>query len=197
MPPTTISKTAQVLRYFAQVYGHPGVPRKRLVKLAYMADILSRQYLGTAMTELHWISDHFGPNARDLPRFADELVSAELAEQNWVCDGNNRTIHLRAAGLPVAFDFTIGEVEVLGYITENYLTMPIDEFVDQVAKNTDPYLAVEQLFADLPMHVVDGAAKRAVGFDLERIVKAEKQEEDGEFVTLAQLVDELRTPYSS
>ncbi|MDQ3675069.1 MAG: hypothetical protein M3365_11955, partial [Gemmatimonadota bacterium] len=42
---TTPSKTAQVLRYFAQHYGGPGVPRKRLVKLAYMADILSRQYL--------------------------------------------------------------------------------------------------------------------------------------------------------
>src|SRR5688572_15613925 len=96
-----LSKTAQVLRLFAQAYGKPGIPRKRLVKLAYVADILAWQYLGHPLTALHWIKDHWGPNARDLPEVTAELEGQELAEEFTARDGAIRTIYLRASHKPL------------------------------------------------------------------------------------------------
>lgn len=186
-----ISKTAQVLRLFAQAYGMPGIPRKRLVKLAYVADILARQYLGRPLTGLHWIKDHYGPNARDLPEVTAELQDLELAEEYTAHDGI-RTIYLRASQTPVAFEFTLGENEVLRYIVDNYLEMDLPEFIDDIVKQTDPFKAVMRTGEDIPMHIVDGEKRDEIGFDLESILRAEKQAAEGEWVTLAEFANGLR-----
>src|SRR3990172_4747017 len=107
--PKQPSKTAQVLKFFAQQYGHPGVPRKRLAKLVYMADVLARQYLGHPITEFEYIKDHYGPYARSLPDYAEELVGCELAEETTSRDGVRRTVRLRDLGQPLAFQFSPGE----------------------------------------------------------------------------------------
>ena len=194
---TTISKTAQVLNFFAMQYGPPGIPRKRLVKLAYMADVIARQCLGHPITDLVYIKDHFGPNARELGDFAEELAQAEIAEQVTERQGEIRYIRLRAGGRPVLFDFTLGETKVLWYVVANYLSMEIDEFIDLVVKETDPVRAVERLGDTLPMERLDNTVRNTVGFDLEKIAKAELQMERGEFVTLAQLANELRNQASA
>ena len=187
-----ISKTAQVLRLFAQAYGMPGIPRKRLVKLAYVADILGRQYLGHPLTQLHWIKDHYGPNARDLPEVTAELQDLDLAEEYTARDGMNRTIYLRASHTPVAFEFTLGENEVLRYVVDNYLDMDLPEFIDDIVKQTDPFKAVTRTGDDLPMHIVDGEKRDEIGFDLESILRAEQQAAEGEWVRLADFANGLR-----
>jgi hypothetical protein len=187
-----ISKSAQVLRLFAQAYGLPGIPRKRLVKLAYVADILTRQYLGHSLTELRWIKDHYGPNARNLPEVTNELEQCELAEEYERRDGSNRTIYLRASAKPLAFGFTLGENEVLRYIIDNYLSMEIEELIEEIAKQTDPFKAVTRHGDELPMHIVDGVKRNEIGFDLERVMRAEKQAADGEWATLADFANDLQ-----
>lgn len=187
-----VSKTAQVLRLIAQEYGNPGVPRTRLVKLAYVADILTRQYLGYPLTELRWIKDHYGPNARELPEITEELVKLELAEEYTSRDGNSRTIRLRASSTPMVFGLTLGENEVLRYIFDNYLKMELEEFIDDVVKATDPFKAVSRHGEELPMGTVDGEKRDEIGFDLEKVLRAERQAAEGEWTTLADFANDLR-----
>src|SRR3954469_25167544 len=103
MPMRTISKTAQVLKYFAQHYGRPGIPRTRLGKCAFMADVIARQYLAHPITELVYRKDFFGPYARELPNYTSELVEAELVDE--VTHGSRGAIRLHDRGRAVAFAF--------------------------------------------------------------------------------------------
>jgi uncharacterized protein YwgA len=187
-----LSKTAQVFKFFAQQYGHPGLPRKRLAKLTYTSDVLARQYLGRPITDLEYIKDHYGPYARALPDYVQELTSAELAEETTHRDGEHRTIRLRDLGRPIAFDFSLGENEILGYVATNYLNMDLDEFIDHVVKETDPFKATGVQGERLPMDIVNGSAADESGFDLEAVIRAERQAEEGQYLTLAEFADGLR-----
>lgn len=189
---TDLSKTAQVLSFFAQQYGSPGIPRKRLVKLAYMADVLARQYLGHPVTDFGYIKDHYGPNARELPSVVQELAEAGVAEERVEHDGAYRTIRLLDAHQPIVFDFSLGENEVLSYVVENYKDMELQEFIDLVVKETDPFTAVTTHGEELPMQLVDDTMKQSVGFDLESILSAEHQVAQGHYQTLNQFGDALR-----
>jgi hypothetical protein len=188
-----ISKTAQVFKYFAQQYGWPGILRTRLGKYSYMADVISRQYLGHPITDLLYRKDYYGPYAKELPQYTEELVAAELVDEITHGSGNERAIRLHDRGRAVAFDFTPGEAEILAYVMTNYSHMDFDEFVMAVVKETDPFKAVRKHGDALPMKTLDGVARDAVGFDLERIIRAEKQAEAGDFITLDQFADELRS----
>jgi hypothetical protein len=189
---TQVSKTAQVARFFAQQYGAPGIPRKRLVKLAYMADVLARQYLGRPITDLQYIKDHYGPNARELEDYTRELVTAEMADEFTQRSDGIRWIRLQARGQTGPFDFTLGETEILGYVTENYLEMEMDEFVELVVKTTDPFTQVAREGDPLPMEIVNNTVRTAIGFDLERLALAERQATEGDYITLAQFVNGVR-----
>lgn len=192
-----LSRNAQVLKYFAQNYGAPGVPRKRLVKLAFMTDLLARQYLGHPISHFEYLKDHFGPNARDLPEYAQELERAELAVEFVERHPTHRTIRLRDCGRPVAFDFTAGESEILAYVVENYLSMDLDEFIDDVVKETDAFKAATRQGESLPMHLVDNSRRNEIGFDLESVLLAERQNAEGLGVTLSEFSRALRTDPSA
>jgi len=194
---TELSKTAQVLKFFAQQHGPPGVPRKRLVKLAYVSDVLARQYLGRPITDFQYIKDHYGPNDRSLPDYVRELEEAGYAEQGREFNPPWRTYRLRDAGRPVAFGFTPGENEILGYVATNYMDMDLDEFIEEVVKATDPYKAATREGERLPMHLLDGMAREEIGFDLEAVIRSEQQAEAGEYVTLSGLAGELRAQVSA
>ena len=188
----TVSKTAQVLKYFAQQYGAQGIPRKRLVKAAYMTDILTRQYLGHPVTRFAYIKDHYGPNARELSEYAQELETAELASEVRKRDGQRTSIQLKDNGRPLVFDFSLGELEILDYVASNYLNMDLAEFIDDVVKVTDPFSEVTVEGALLPMEIVDNTGRNDVGFDLERVAIGERQVEAGQYLTLAQFANVLR-----
>lgn len=188
----SVSKTAQVVGFFAQQYGGRGIPRKRLVKLTYVADVLARQYLGHSITDLEYIKDHYGPNARELPDAVAELVATGLADEGVVRDGSYRSIRLRDTHQPIPYEFSLGENEVLGYVVKNYLSMDLSEFIDEVVKETDPFTEVDRHGEALPMHLVDNTMKSQVGFDLEAVLHAEQQAAEGEYKTLTQFGDELR-----
>ncbi len=187
-----LSKNAQLLKFFSQQYGHPGVPRKRLVKLAFMADVLSRQYLGKPISSFVYIKDHFGPNARELPQFTGELATMGLSFECTERDGVRTTIRLQDSGQAIEFGFSRGETEILGYVVKNYLTMDIGEFIDAVVKKTEPFLAATFEGEELPMSMIDGSGREQVGFDLEAILAAEHEAIDGKGSTLAEFSRALR-----
>lgn len=194
---TELSRNAQLLKFFAQRYGSPGIPRKRLVKLSFMADVLARQYLGHPISSFQHIKDHFGPNARELPEATRELQRADLAVEVTETHPPRRYIRLRDCGRPVAFDFTAGENEILAYVVENYLSMDLDEFIEDVVKETEAFKAATRVGEVLPMHLLDNAGRTEVGFDLEAVLHAEQQAAEGLGVPLVEFSRALRTDLSS
>lgn len=197
MPSQALSKTSQVLCFFAQQYGAQGIPRKRLVKLAYMADVISRECLGRPITELQYIKDHFGPNARELEDFTAELQAQSAADEWTERDAGTRWIRLRASASIPPFEFSLGELEVLGYVAANYLKMPVEEFIESVVKQTDPFLQVNRIGDLLPMSLVDGTVRDSLGFNLETVAHTAHEIERGNYVTLTQIADELRRSSSA
>jgi Protein of unknown function (DUF4065) len=182
-----VSKTAQVLKYFAQRYqaaARKGVPRKRLVKLAYLADLLSREFLSTPITALAYYRYTFGPYDSAIEDSIDELVAAGLADRRdgWESD-EVFSKRLTDTGAPIAFDFSHAEFEVLRYVAENYIDMPMRELLDDVVYPSAPMKLAPNKNDVLPMSVVDGRGLTLVGFRLEDVLAAEAAIDSGDFST--------------
>ena len=182
---TTISKTAQVLKYFAQQYGGPGIPCTRLVKMAYMSDLLAREYLGGPITDFRYYRYHFGPYDDAIVDVIEELVAADLAETKETYEGEEPTKRLCPRGAPIQFGFSAGEQEILRYVTANYLTMDLEELFIDVVYQTAPMLQTKNLKEVLPMASVDNRGTNAVGFSLEAVLRAEQEESFDDFVSPA------------
>jgi hypothetical protein len=190
-----ISKNAQLLKFFAQAYR--GIPRKRLVKMAYMADLLARQYLERPISDFRWIAYYYGPYAFEIPEAIKELETQELAwarEVEPTPGGDVSWKLLYDSGQRVPFEFTLGENEVLGYVVANYLDMPMDELLWDVVYPTPPFKAAvaEGFGSQIPMELANGEGKRLAGFDLEAVIMAERQVEAGEYVTAPSFFNALR-----
>jgi len=191
----SVSKNARLLKYFVQQY--PGIPRKRLVKLVYMADIISRQFLGRPISTFAYRLDKFGPYDPAIEDAVAELVAAGLAREDVTWEDNINWKRLRDSGRPIAFDFTPGESEILAYTAKNYLNMPMPELLDDVVYETSPMKEAEVFRAPLRMELVDNEGRKAVGFDLEAVIRAERQAEAGNHATLGAFLDGLRTRIAS
>ena len=191
-----VSRNAQLLKFFAQAYR--GIPRKRLVKMAFMADLISRQYLEHPISEFEWIAYYYGPYSREIPEAIGELESQHLAwtrEIEATPDGDAQWKLLFDSGQRVPLDFSFGENEVLAYVVDNYLDMPMEELLWDVVYPTVPFKkAVAEGFGSrVPMELANSVGKRLAGFDLEAIIKAERQVEGGEFVTASAFFNALRS----
>src|SRR5574341_2097513 len=141
---------------------------------------------------------YYGPYASQIPDAVDELTSKELAwvrETEATPEGDVAWKLLYDSGRPVTFDFSLGENEVLAYVVANYLNMPMEELLWDVVYPTMPFkAAVAAGFGSyLPMDLANQEGKRLVGFDLEAIIKAERQVEAGDYVTAPDFFDGLRT----
>jgi hypothetical protein len=183
--PATVSRDAQVLKFFAQQCR--GIPRKRHVKLVYLADVLAREYLGHPISSFEYVRLYYGPYDRRFPEVAQELVLAGLAEEvtehRTAYPAPQRTIRLVDLGLSVPFEFSLGELEVLRYVTENYLDMPMEELIEDVIYETEPMKAGVSEESRLPMELADRRGVDAVGFDLEAVLAAEREIAEGKFTT--------------
>jgi uncharacterized protein YwgA len=187
-----ISRNAQLLKFFAQQY--PGIPRKRLVKMAYMADLIARQYLGHPISEFEYRADHFGPYP---PEITDALAELEAEGLAWTrateatAEGPSWK-QLFDSGHRIVFEFSLEENEVLGYVVKNYLNMPMEELLEDVVYQTTPYKASESFRERLRMEMADNEGKKLVGFDLRAIINAERQVDAGEYLVAREYFDGLR-----
>ncbi|MES2178015.1 MAG: Panacea domain-containing protein [Gemmatimonadota bacterium] len=179
-----LSKTAQLLRYFAQQYQAPsgvaGIPRKRLMKMAYLSDMLALEYLGEAITEYQYIRYTYGPYDEAIKDTIDEIVAAGMGEIRTVWDNEQRTIQLLARGVPAPFDFTPGQMEVMRYVVMNYLRMPMEELLRDVVYSSAPMTDAE-MSKPLPMEVLRNRGTQKVGFELEAMLRAEQEIASGRF----------------
>lgn len=183
----TASKTAQVLKYFAQQYQQPGsragIPRTRLVKMAYLVDVLAREYLGRPITDFQYYRYHHGPYDRAILEYIDELVENGLAEVRVEWEADYRTKRLWDSGVSLSFDFTPAESEILRYVAMNYLRMPMEELLKDVVYPTLPMQETTRLEEKLPMDALNRRLAEVVGFDLEEVLEAEHEIDSGNFLT--------------
>jgi hypothetical protein len=185
-----LSRNAQLVKFFAQQYR--GVPRTRLVKLIYMADLLAREYLGEPISTLDYYKYKHGPYDEAIESAVGELVASKLADD--IRDPWGRGLYKRVVDLrqSIPFDFSLGESAVLDYVVTNYRDMDMKELLVDVVYETKPFKAVSRYKQKLPMGIVNNAGTAAVGFKLEEILRAEQAGRSGDFVTLSEFVDELR-----
>jgi hypothetical protein len=185
-----LSRNAKLVKFFAQQYR--GVPRTRLVKLIYLADLLAREYLGAPISTLEYYKYKHGPYDEAIEDAIGELVASRLAED--IKDPWGRGLYKRVMDLrrPVPFDFSLGESAVLDYVVTNYLDMDMKELLVDVVYETTPFKAVGRYNQKLPMRIADNSGTAMVGFNLEEILRAEQAGRSGDFVTLSEFVVELR-----
>lgn len=187
----SLSRNAQLVKYFAQQYR--GVPRTRLVKFIYMADVLARQYLGAPVSQFRYIRHRFGPYDSAIEDAVRELEAAGLVEQktDW-WDVGKRSERVVDLHRPIPFDFSLGEGAVLDYVVTNYVGMPWKEFLHDVVYETPPMQGERPMGAPLPMSLLDDTGTRQAGFALAEVLIAENAARRGDVVTLSEFISELR-----
>ncbi len=191
-----LSRNAQVFKFFAQQCS--GIPRKHLVKLAYMADLVARQFLGHPISRFNYILHHFGPYPRETEETIRELESLELAravESVRATPYDVATKKLFDTGRPVIFDFSLGENEVLAFVVRCFMKMDTEELVEDVVYQTSPFLQAvseERFKGPIHMEIVDGQGKQELGFDLERVLAATRQADLGDSMVAREWFDALR-----
>lgn len=185
-----ISRTAQVLRYFAQQYqavSNKGIPRLRLVKMAYMSDVLAREYLESPVTSFNYYRYHLGPYDDAIIDAIEELVNAGLAETRTEWSETGDTKRLVGRGAPIAFQFTAGELEVMKYVADTYMTMEMREFIEDVVYLTVPMVEAKDRDprdkVPLNMDQLNNVGTERVGFRLEDVLRAEEAIRAGRYVT--------------
>ena len=180
---TTISKTAQVLKYFAQQYQSPGtrrgIPRVRLMKMAYLSDLLAREHMGRPLTDFDYKHHKFGPYDDRIRDAIRELENAGLGEARDVWDGDVQTKELLNTGGAIAFDFTPAEAEILRYVAANYLGLPMQELLHDIVYPTAPMVAAPKKGTVLPMSLADNVKRDIIRFDLEDVLAAEREIDAG------------------
>ncbi len=186
----SLSRNAQLVKFFAQQYR--GIPRKHLVKVIYMADLLAREYLGKPISSFTWYRYKHGPYDKRIEDAVSELVAADLVEDTkdpWWRGAYHRVLDSHQ---PIPFDFSLGELAVLDYVNTNYVRMNTDELVNDVVYKTKPFVSTNRHNELLPMDAVNHSGTKRVGFRLEEVLLAEQEARRGDFMPLNEFMDELR-----
>jgi hypothetical protein len=187
----SLSRNAQVLKYFAQQHTR-GIGRMRLQNLAYLADLEARRYLGKPVTTFEYTWSNNGPLDDGLYAAIDEIERLGLASQieiPWPSYVEHRLVD---AGKAVPFTFTAPESAVLSFVADKYLDSPLARLLSEVVYETRPMQDVGRKGDRLPMEIVDNEGRNELGYDLEAVLEAEKEMEQGRFTTASALFDELR-----
>lgn len=166
--------------------------------MTYMADLLARQYIGRPISGFDYVVYHFGPYPLETRETVTKLEAKGLAwekSRSRVDEYDYSSKKLFDSGKPIAFDFTKAENEILAFVVRNYLNMDTDELVEDIVYETAPYraaFATGKLKAPIPMETVDREALAEIGFSLERVLEAERQADEGHYVTGREYIDGLR-----
>lgn len=187
----TLSRNAQVLHYFVQ-----RSPEKlgvvKLQKLAFLADLYAREYLGRPLSDFKYVFYTHGPFDSDLYTAIAELEEAGYVRtrpESFLSGKNRRSIlNVRVAE---GFDFARPEIEILDYVASVYGRVPLKPLLAEVYA-TAPMKAARKN-QPVPMGMADHRAKRTLGYDLESVLAEEAEIDRGNYVLAADFFNALRT----
>jgi hypothetical protein len=186
----TLSKNAQVVKYFVQrAPSELGVVK--LQKLAYLADLYAREYLGHPVSGFDYVLYKHGPFDPSLYAAIEELERLDYAatRRHSFLGGRSKRAVLNK-GRFTAFDFTRSEEEILAYVAGVYENEPLEALLTEVYETTPMKIASRD--ERIPMEVVDNRAKRALGYDLDTVLSEEAEIDRGNYVLASDFFDGLR-----
>lgn len=184
-----MSKNAKMLKFFLQQSPARGLGQTRLQKLAYLADLESRKLLGQPISDFKYVFHHYGPFDSALYDAIDELLGNEYAIRSEIDYGQGFVEkRVRDTGHAALMDFAPAELEILSFIVEKYMRTPLKSLLDDVVYETEPMKKVERRGQRLPMDEMNDVEKKRLGFDLEKVIEAER----GSHRPAKDFFDELR-----
>ena len=184
------TKNARVLKYFAQrAPGSLGVTQ--LLKLAYLADLHAREYLGRPITSFEYTYYRHGPFDKRLYSAVDELARRKWVrtESQSIFGGKSRRAVINQGEFQ-DLDFTPAETRILDYVARTYGSLPLDVLLARVYE-TEPMKAARQ-DGRVPVEMADNRARDALGYDLEAVLGEEREIERGNFTSSGNFFDGLR-----
>lgn len=168
-----LSRNAQVLKFLLQQC--KGAGRTRLQKLAYLADLESRKLLGKPVSEFQYIWHDHGPFDSALYDAIQELDEKGYATQSEIDYGDGYVEkRVRDTGKPALLEFSPAQIEILSYIVKRYTKTPLKQLLDDVVYETEPMEKVQRRGDRLPMDEMNNVDRERLGFDLEKVIEAEK-----------------------
>lgn len=188
-----LTKNAQILKFLLARQQPHGVNRTRLMKFAYLCDLEARKLMGRPISSFTYVWYTHGPFDKALYAAIEELTSSGLAHPSTTDYGSGIEEKLLAdrgaAELPA---LSRAELEVLSFVANRFMSLPLDTLLAEVVYKTKPMLEVERKGQALPMESVDGLDQAAIGFDFEGIVDADHRSRQGDFILSDEFFNALR-----
>ncbi len=185
----TLSKNAQVLK--AICTERPELDTTKLQKLAYLVDLEARKFLGRPVSEFQYIWWHHGPFDSRIYNAMAELEKAGLVkryvEHGWGCVRHSE----RNCAVEYESDLAPVEIEIIKHTMKRYGHLSREQLL-KLAYSSEPMDAVDDKGQALPMYVVDNMARDEFGFDLEELVRRERQMESGDYVSESDFFDAIQ-----
>ena len=184
-----LTRNAQVLKFFAQECD--GIGSTQLLKLAYMADLEARKYLGRQITSFNYTFHNNGPFDRAFYEAIEELCVSGLVrqeEENWL---GYAAKPVYDSGEPILFELSPGEAEILEWVAEKYRSTPLKELLEDIVYETEPMKQARK-GERVPMEVVDFQESKKLDLDFNAILDAEQRAMNGDAQPIREVFRELR-----
>ncbi len=187
-------RTRDVLCYF--IGRRSGlIGRTRLAKLAYLADLEARRYLGRPLTSLVYRLDYHGPFDAGIYAHLDVLRERGEIREEVLQTSEGRPYFRYTTGNPLrAHRFTPAEEAILAHVVGLYADTRLQDLLDDVVYETAPFLRVQGQpnGTVVPMELVDNEARdRLGGIDLDGVLRGEEEARLGKTVPWERVRREL------
>lgn len=186
-----LSRNAQVLKFFLQ-QAPTGIVITKLQKLAYLADLEARKYLGQPITTFDYYWHDHGPFDGALYTAKSELVDDGYAEEEQREYFGYRERRVIDRGRSASFDFDTYELEVLSFVADTYLETELRKLLPEVVYKTRPMKAVKRRGERLPMEQVNNTGEAELGYDPKAVIEGEAAITRGDYILASDFFDGLR-----
>jgi hypothetical protein len=188
-----MTTNANLLEAILRQSGKP-LSRMRLLKIAYMADLLAWRVLGRPISRFNYHRYHHGPFDQEFYCALEELLSLGRARIDEVTtkEGHDcQLVYLVADAPPVRPEvFTRGDVHLIGLAVQKYRDLPLQTFLVLVYE-TEP-MKEARLNQPLPMEAQRNKDRdQAGGISLEIILESREAFVRGESISHESLKREI------
>jgi hypothetical protein len=187
-----LSKNEEIVKYIVErLSGKVG--RVRLMKYLYLADLEARRYLGRPLSTFRYRLDKFGPFDPAIYRVLESLTREGLiAQDQYPWQGSVGFVY-HDSREPVIFSLSPAERHILEYVMGRFHTVEMDRLLEDIVYETSPVKGAK-VGRVLNMDKVNNEMSRKLkGIDLERILHAEQQLQEGKYTTLDQILKEFES----
>lgn len=185
----SLSRNAQVLRYL--LGEAPRTGHTKLLKFAYLSDLVARQYLGRPISEFRYRRYDYGPFDSAFYAAKEELLTGGFATSTPTAIGAYEAQLMAPTDKPVEYAFSVAEAAVLNYVAETYLHHGAAQLCEEVVYRTEPMQGVK-MNEELPMDNVNNRPGDPLDFNVERMLAGEASGREGRTRPLGDVLRELR-----